>query len=459
MEQLNVLVLDDEERIVQEVREFLENSGFQVSAAGRPSAAFGILQSQTVDIALIDIKLPEYSGLTFLRRLKDERPEVESIVMSGHGDMESVIEAFRIGAFDYLRKPFSSFDLKAAIERIRRYLDARDSTHRYARLCEELNRELIGNEELIGDSPVIQNVRDAIATAAAHPDAPVLIQGESGTGKELVARRIHTLSARSSGRFVAVNCAAVPREMFESEFFGHAKGAFTDAHATRNGLFKTASGGALFLDEVGEIPLDLQAKLLRVIEDGRVRPVGSDSEYQVSARVLCATNKNLLDEVKAGRFRRDLYYRLAVVETYIPPLRERSEDIGVLANLFYSRYVRKHPGMMAQALPEKLIARFRSYSFPGNVRELKNLVERIAILGRDPMEKELCAWLDEGASVNHTPLSASLGGERTLNLENLEKETIRIALGKTGGNCSAAAVLLGITRQSLERRLLRYGLK
>lgn len=459
MEQISVLVLDDEERIVQEVREFLENRGFQVHAAGRPSAAFAVLQSKPVDIALIDIKLPEYSGLTFLRRMKDERPEVESIVMSGHGDMESVIEAFRIGAFDYLRKPFSSFDLKAAIERIRRYLDARDSTHRYARLCEELNRELIGNEELIGDSPAIQSVREAIATAAAHPDAPVLIQGESGTGKELVARRIHALSARSSARFVAVNCAAVPRDMFESEFFGHAKGAFTDAHASRNGLFKTAGGGALFLDEVGEIPLDLQAKLLRVIEDGRVRPVGSDTEMQVSTRVLCATNKNLLDEVKEGRFRRDLYYRLAVVETYIPPLRERPEDIGLLANLFYARYVRKHPGVIAQALPESLIARFRSYSFPGNVRELKNLVERIAILGRDPMEKELCAWLDAGGSVNRPPLAVSPGEDHTLNLENLEKETIRIAMGKTGGNCSAAALLLGITRQSLERRLLRYGLK
>ncbi len=458
MEKLSVLVLDDEERIVQEVREFLENMGFQVHAAGRPSAAFAALQSKSIDIALIDIKLPEYSGLTFLRRLKDERPEVESIVMSGHGDMESVIEAFRIGAFDYLRKPFSSFDLKAAIERIRRYLDARDSTRRYARLCEELNRELIGNEELIGDSRAIQSVRDAIATAAAHPDAPVLIQGESGTGKELVARRIHALSARSSGRFVAVNCAAVPREMFESEFFGHAKGAFTDAHASRNGLFKTASGGALFLDEVGEIPLDLQAKLLRVIEDGRVRPVGSDMETQVSARVLCATNKNLLDEVKAGRFRGDLYYRLAVVETYIPPLRERPEDIGLLAEFFYSKYS-KNSGRKGQALSPDLIARFKGYAFPGNVRELKNLIERIFILGRDPMEKELCAWLNAGAPEKEQTLPPSRGEMQPLNLENLERETIRIALGKTGGNCSAAAGLLGITRQSLERRLFRYGMK
>jgi DNA-binding NtrC family response regulator len=458
MEKLSVLVLDDEERIVQEVREFLENMGFQVHAAGRPSAAFAALQSKSIDIALIDIKLPEYSGLTFLRRLKDERPEVESIVMSGHGDMESVIEAFRIGAFDYLRKPFSSFDLKAAIERIRRYLDARDSTRRYARLCEELNRELIGNEELIGDSQAIQSVRDAIATAAAHPDAPVLIQGESGTGKELVARRIHALSSRSSGRFVAVNCAAVPREMFESEFFGHAKGAFTDAHASRNGLFKTASGGALFLDEVGEIPLDLQAKLLRVIEDGRVRPVGSDMETQVSARVLCATNKNLLDEVKAGRFRGDLYYRLAVVETYIPPLRERPEDIGLLAEFFYSKYS-KNSGRKGQALSPDLIARFKAYAFPGNVRELKNLIERIFILGRDPMEKELCAWLNAGAPEKEQTLTLSRGEMQPLNLENLERETIRIALGKTGGNCSAAAGLLGITRQSLERRLFRYGMK
>ena len=457
MKQLSVLVLDDEERITQEVREFLENMGYRVDTAERPSAAFAALQSTPVDIALIDIKLPEYGGLTFLRRLREQKPEIESIVMSGHGDMDSVIEAFRLGAFDYLRKPFSSFELKAAIERIRRFLDARNSTRRYARLCEELNRELIGNEELTGNSPAIDSVRDAIATAAAHPDTPVLIQGESGTGKELVARRIHALSARSSGRFVAVNCAAVPRDMFESEFFGHARGAFTDAHASRNGLFKTASGGTLFLDEVGEIPLDLQAKLLRVIEDGKVRSVGSDTETQVSTRVLCATNKNLLDEVKMGRFRRDLYYRLAVVETYIPPLRERPEDIGLLADLFYSRFSRTS-GTTARSLPASLIARLTSYAFPGNVRELKNLVERISILGRDPTEKELCAWFDSSGDMDQ-PTPGDQGAANSLNLEKLEQEAIRRALERTGGNCSAAAGLLGISRQALERRLFRYGLK
>ena len=457
MKQLNVLVLDDEERITQEVREFLENRGYRVDTAERPSAAFAVLQSNPVDIALIDIKLPEYSGLTFLRRLREQKPEIESIVMSGHGDMDSVIEAFRLGAFDYLRKPFSSFELQAAIERIRRFLDAQNSTRRYARLCEELNRELVGNEELIGHSPAIESVREAIATAAAHSDTPVLIHGESGTGKELVARRIHALSVRSSGRFVAVNCAAVPREMFESEFFGHARGAFTDAHASRNGLFKTASGGTLFLDEVGEIPLDLQAKLLRVIEDGRVRPVGSDTETQVSARVICATNKNLLDEVKMDRFRRDLYYRLAVIETYIPPLRERPEDIALLANLFYSRFSGRS-GMQTRSLPAALIDRLTSYAFPGNVRELKNLVERISILGRDPTDKELYAWLDSGGHVAQpTPAEQSTGNP--FNLETLEKEAIKQALEETGGNYSAAAGLLGISRQALERRLFRYRLK
>jgi DNA-binding NtrC family response regulator len=271
MKQLSILVLDDEKRIIREVSEFLENKGYLVHTADRPSAAFSLLQLSPVDIALIDIKLPEYSGLDFLRRLREQSPATESIMMSGHGDMDSVIEAFRIGAFDYLRKPFSSFELHAAIERIRRFLEAQNSTRRYAMLCEELNRELIGNEELIGASPAIEIVRESIATAATHADTPVLIYGESGTGKELVARRIHALSARSSGRFVAVNCAAVPPEMFESEFFGHTRGAFTDARASRDGLFKTASGGTLFLDEVAEIPLHLQAKLLRVIEDGKLR--------------------------------------------------------------------------------------------------------------------------------------------------------------------------------------------
>jgi len=437
MKQLSILVLDDEKRIIREVSEFLENKGYLVHTADRPSAAFSLLQLSPVDIALIDIKLPEYSGLDFLRRLREQSPATESIMMSGHGDMD--------------------FELHAAIERIRRFLEAQNSTRRYAMLCEELNRELIGNEELIGASPAIEIVRESIATAATHADTPVLIYGESGTGKELVARRIHALSARSSGRFVAVNCAAVPPEMFESEFFGHTRGAFTDARASRDGLFKTASGGTLFLDEVAEIPLHLQAKLLRVIEDGKLRPVGSDTETQVNARVVCATNKNLLDEVKAGRFRRDLYYRLAVYETFIPPLRERSEDIGLLADFFYSRFSRPH-GSSPQSLSARLIERLNFYMFPGNVRELKNLVERISILGRDPTEKELYAWLDLSSGMDQT-LPAGQTALNTLNLGEIEEETIKQALERTRGNNSAAAVLLGISRQALERRLFRHKMK
>jgi DNA-binding NtrC family response regulator len=472
-----VLVLDDETRLAEEIGEYLESKGFSVYLADRPSRAFQIIHAQGIHIAMVDLKLPEYDGLTFLRKLQAEQSVIETIIMSGHGDMESVIEALRLGAFDYLRKPFTSLELEAAISRISRFLDVQQNYRRFAKKCTELEHQIYSSDDLIGNSPLIIKIREDIERASQFPDVSVLIRGESGTGKELVARSIHRKSNRAVGAFIPVNCAAIPRDMFESEFFGHVKGAFTDAQARREGLFKAADGGTLFLDEVGEIPLELQAKLLRVLEDKRVRPVGMDRELPVDVRVIGATNRDLLEEVRLGRFRKDLYYRLNVMDIHIPPLRERAEDIPELASFFYKQAALR-AGKLVEPLDGSLFDMLSRYYFPGNIRELKNLMERIVILGRKPSERDLVAWLDpehcdclDNCSELDLP-GSHLKGDQTgnteslgilqlqdLNLEQLEKKAIQKALITSRGNLSAAARLLGITRQALDRRLKKYELE
>lgn len=460
MKGFSILIVDDEPRIRTELSEYLENLGFSVYVADCPSAALVCVQSNPVDIAIVDIKLPEYSGLTLIEKMRSAHPEVETVVMSGHGDMDSVIEAFRLGAFDYLRKPFSVLEMQTAISRTSRFIKAQKGLQEYSRLCSDLNRELAGGAPILGSSRGIALVREKIAVAARNSASPVLVQGESGTGKELVARQIHAQSERSSARFVAVNCAAVPRDMFESEFFGHRRGAFTDARDERSGLFRTATGGTLFLDEVSEIPIDLQAKLLRVLESGSVRPVGADTEEPVDVRVVCATNRNLREAVDTGKFRADLYYRLAVIEITVPPLRERPEDIPVLARHFLGGFdggAAKIEGL----LPDTLLQSMAPYSFPGNVRELKNFIERIVIHSRVPGApaitrlSELCPVLDNPCCL---PVASDGSLAETLNLDELEKKAVAAALERTGGVQTAAAALLGISRQALDRRLARYGL-
>jgi len=452
-----VLVLDDERRLIDEISEFLLARGYTVLEADRPSAAFKAIDGREVDLALVDIKLPEYDGLEFLRRLREERPLVETIVMSGHGDMESVISAFRLGAFDYLKKPFTPIELQAALSRTTRFLKALGESRRYADLCADLNRELASDGDFIGVSPRIGSVREQIARAAANPDTPVLIRGESGTGKELVARRIHSLSARASGRFIPVNCAAVPREIFESEFFGHVRGAFTDAHERREGLFRSASGGTLFLDEIGEMPLELQAKLLRVLEDGMIRAVGSDRDEPSDTRIVCATNRGLPDLVESGRFRRDLYYRLAVIEVEIAPLRERREDIPVLARYFLEQW-KLPPALIAEILDADFVAALEGYDYPGNIRELRNFMERASILRRKPNDDEVSAWFvsrrdTAAARVAGSPEAVPIGPSDTYDLDAVIRGTIRRAMSQERGVRSRAAKLLGISRQALDRRL------
>ena len=463
MKPLTILILDDETRLVSELAEYLQNAGFETLEADRPSTAFRLLDGTAVDVAIVDIKLPEYDGLEFLRRLKASRPEIETIVMSGHGDMDSVIEAFRLGAFDYLKKPFASIDLQASIARTQKYIGAQRSSQQYAELCATLNRELAEKGELVGTSKAMDELRAMIALAATHSGSPVLISGESSTGKELVARRIHAESPRASSRFLAVNCAAIPRDMFESEFFGHEKGAFTDARIARDGLFRAATGGSLFLDEVGELPLEAQSKLLRVLEEGKVRPVGSDAERDVDVRILCATNRDLTAAIAAGTFRRDLYYRLAVLEIAIPPLRERVEDICILAEHFLAGFGRR-PGEAPLVLAPEFRQKLQAYPFPGNVRELRNIMERAYIRGGNPVDMDIGVdqkALSGTALPGPDPALADAEHESgaRLDLEALERRAIQQALQASGGVLARAAELLGITRQALDRRLEKYSLR
>lgn len=458
MSTLKILVLEDEQRFSSELVEYLETSGYTAIAAGRPSEAFLILDEREIDIAIVDIKLPEYDGLQFLGKLKERFPAIEAIIMSGHGDMDSVIEAMRRGAFDYLRKPFASYDLQAALARTGKYLESRRESRRYADLCASLNAELAGEDELIGNSAAMEKVREGIALAARNSESPVLIHGESGTGKELVARRIHALSSRASGRFVPVNCAAIPREMFESEFFGHTRGSFTDAHSARPGLFREADGGTLFLDEIGEIPVDLQAKLLRAIEDRRVRALGSDKEQEIDVRIICATNRNLLNEVEANTFRGDLYYRIAVIEIEILPLRDRPSDIVLLAHHFSRRFAHRSG---TTAFTEGFMRRLSEYSFPGNVRELRNIIERASITGNSLISEDFLGFLSQRPRSPDTTelVQTSESFPELLTLEALERTAIQAALKRTNGNVTRAADLLGITRQSLHRRIEGFSIK
>lgn len=455
MNDLSVLVIDDEKRIIDELSEYLESGGYTVYSADRPSVALETASCRHIDVALVDIKLPEYSGLELIKRLKNTLSGIEIIVMSGHGDMDSVIEAFRLGAFDYLKKPFSVFELQAAIGRTRRFVEAQSGARRYAHLCSQLNRELAGDNTLIGTSSQMERLRSDIMLAGTNSSSPVLITGESGTGKELVARQIHLSGSRSSHRFMAVNCAAIPRDMFESEFFGHEKGAFTDAHGSRDGFFRSADGGTLFLDEVAEIPFELQAKLLRTIENGQVRPVGADREHPVDVRIICATNRDLATCVTEGSFRADLYWRLAVLPITVVPLRERRSDIPLLAAYFLSRFLEGKQRSPA-VLSDHVLSALSAYDFPGNIRELRNLMERAAIHSRSDGTSIIDYIPGFVSSFSMSP-PVECSAE-SLNLEHIEKNTIVKALMCSRGVRSRAASLLGLTRQALDRRLERFSL-
>jgi len=454
MQDLSILVLDDEKAIRAEIVEFLNEEGYTLFEADRPSVAFTMLEEVKIDVLILDLQLPEMDGLSVLKRVKDDYPGMEVIMITGHGDMDAVIQAMRLGAMEFFTKPFRLLDMKVAIQRSRRFValssQLKEANLGYALLSKEL-QESVGHQ-IIGVSPAIKRVVDLMQRVAKSDTTSVLITGESGTGKELVARGIHFLSNRKKNLFCAVNCSAIPETLFESEFFGHKKGAFTGAQDDKPGWFEIASGGTLFLDEVVEMQPQMQAKLLRVLEDKKIQRIGSHLQIDVDVRIVAATNKNIAQMTEDNRFRSDLFYRLNSFIINLPPLRERREDIPILFDYYLRFFCNKFNKNIPDVDPQVYKA-LGQYDFPGNIRELRNMVERAIILSdgnkirtRDFSLKEIV--------VDELPVD----GEEVLDLEELEKRTIIKALEKTGYKKVEAALLLNITRQALDRRLEKYNL-
>ncbi|MEY1637939.1 sigma-54-dependent transcriptional regulator [Tenuifilum osseticum] len=455
MKEINILVLDDEKVFRKEIKEFLDGEGFSVLTAERPSEAFSILSENHIDILILDLRLPEMDGLQVLTKVKEEYPDIEVIMITGHGDMDAVINAMRMGAIEFFPKPFRLLDMRAAIQRTKRYIALNEQLKEINQTYSLVSKDLIESigTEIIGNSFGIRQVVDLMGKVAKTDNTSVLITGESGTGKELVARGIHYLSSRKKSYFYAVNCSAIPDTLFESEFFGHKKGAFTGANEDKAGWFEVANGGTLFLDEVVEMQPAMQSKLLRVLEDRKIRRIGSSVDIPVDVRIIAATNQDINKLIEDGKFRGDLYYRLNSFQIHIPPLRERKEDIPILFD-YYVKHISTRMGKKINQVDPFIVKAMMSYNFPGNIREMRNMVERAIILsegGRLTM-KNFSGLI---APADSTPTTGVIG-EEIFDLDLIEKIVIMKALERTGYKKTKAAQLLNITRQALDRRLEKY---
>ncbi len=445
-----ILIVDDERNIQLTLARALTVEGYAAETAGGGQEALEKISALPVDLVVMDVKMPDLDGLTVLERARAVRPDLPVIVMSGHGSIETVRQAFKLGAFDYLEKPITERD--KLLVTVRNAL----AMHHLAEENAALRREA-GRFEMVGSGPAMQRLFDLVQRAAAS-EGRVLVTGENGTGKELIARALHDGSRRRAASFVKLNCAAVPAELIESELFGHEKGAFTGAVAARRGKFELADGGTLFLDEVGDMPAAMQAKVLRVLQEGELERVGGQQTLKVDVRVVAATNKDLTAEVAAGRFREDLYYRLAVVLVHAPALRERREDIPALAERFLGEACERN-GRRSMSFSREAYLVLQGHEWPGNVRELRNLVERVAILCDGPVlgtddvtgvlpgaRKPREDRLREGASFHDL-------------VEEAEREIILAALAKNGDNVSETARVLGLERSHLYKKMKGLGIR
>lgn len=461
---MTVLVIDDDVHIRTAIGKFLIARGHTVIEAANGEKGVEVVESQAVDIVITDVKMPGMDGFEVLRRVRSVSPEAEVIVITGVKEAENAFRALREGAFDFFNKPFKVEELHAAIRRTVRYQVLRKEMDRVqARLdrFEAQERKRSGLNAIIGESEAVVKMKAEIQQVAATDHTTVLIVGETGTGKELVARAVHFESDRAGGPFVPVNCSAIPGNLFESAFFGHKKGAFTDAKADQKGHFELADGGTLFLDEIGDMPLEMQVRLLRTLEERRIRPVGSSREIDVDVRVVAATNRVLAAAVREGTFREDLYYRLNVFAIQVPPLRERVGDVLFLARYFLADYARdlRKPLVGFSKEAEDLLQR---QVFPGNVRMLKNAVERAAILCGDGEidADDLGFDLFEGGSISDSGVDSMVQAlpEDQMSLPAFERALLCEALRRTEGNQVQAAALLDVSRMVLRSRMKKYGL-
>ena len=449
-----LLVVDDEPGILKLIDRFAGKIGFEVTAAHSGREALQKLQSEKAAVALVDLRMPDVDGLEVLRGIRAASPSCQVILMTGHASIDTAIEAIKLGAMDYLSKPFD-------FERLEQLLTAalKDIERRRAVLAAESRMvKQLEFHGMVGRSGMMLDLFDRVRRFAPHVRT-ALVTGETGTGKELVARALHKAGPRAHKKFVTINCSAVVESLFESELFGHTRGAFTGAVGDKPGLFEAADGGTLFLDEIGELPLTAQAKLLRVIETGDVQRVGALDTRHVDVRVVAATNRDLRGEAAAGQFRGDLFYRLSVVELHVTPLRERHEDIPYLIAAFVREFAGKFGKSILGPTPaaERLLL---TAPWPGNVRELRNVIERICILAEDRFfsEKETMAALSPSAVAQAEARREPKKGDSHL-LADAERDHIGRVLKGTSGNKKAAAQLLGLSRRALYRKLDRLGLR
>jgi DNA-binding NtrC family response regulator len=458
---ISVLVVDDEELLAKSCVQILSGEGFDVATEGRGRSAVDSVRRHRPDIVLADLKLPDMDGMDLLREIRQLSPDTLVIMITGYATVDSSVEAIQAGAYDYIPKPFTATQLRVLIGRAAQQVRlSRDN----AELRDQLRRRSEG-ADLVGSSDAMRKVL-SIVDRVAPTDASVFLSGESGTGKELAARALHARSNRRERPFVAINCAALPDQLLESELFGYEKGAFTGAEGRREGLIESAVGGTFFLDEVTEMSLELQAKLLRVIQERKIRRVGGGKEVAIDVRWISATNRDPEDAVRDGRLRQDLFFRLNVVPICLPPLRSRKDDIPVLAQAFMRRYVAEYhrPGLK---LNGRAVQELQEHSWPGNVRELQNLIERLVSLssgteiGLEDLPDDLVRRELPQRNGTHVEATADLPFHeaKAAAIADFEKSYLQYLLKSTGGNISQAARQAGIDRKTIHRMLLKYDLE
>ena len=470
-----VLIVDDERTLARAIKAFLSESGYEAEVAGDAEQALKLLEWMRPYVVFSDVRLPGMSGIELLRRIREFDAAIPVVIMTAHGTIEGAVQAVTLGAFDYLKKPVDLEELRLLADRARENSQLKQELSYYRRRDAARDASTAG---VIGDSPAIRAVLDrARQIAALDETPPVLITGETGTGKGLVARTIHAGSPRAGKPFIEVNCTALPGSLMEAELFGHERGAFTDAKESRMGLFEAAEGGFLFLDEVGDVELSLQGKLLKAVEERTVRRVGGIRDRRIDVRILAATNRDLERDAQREQFRRDLYFRLAVIILHLPPLRERGSDILQLAQHYLDRFNAKY-GKQVRQIDPRARELMLSYPWPGNVRELSHVIERAVLWSHgstlDPEHLSLVAPLDApgtepasqpAAGRAPTPAPGPTTGEMPAlpppgtDLESWERAMIEQALREAAGNQTRAAQRLGISRDTLRYRLKKYGIQ
>ncbi|MEJ5375903.1 MAG: sigma-54 dependent transcriptional regulator [bacterium] len=452
---VSILIVDDEPDMVELLRRTVSRElGWKVFTAGCGKDAMEMIEEGSLDLVLLDIKMPDMDGMEVLR-IVSQRPDPPTIIMmTAYGVIDLAVESIRQGAYDFITKPF---DYARLVHSLRQAWEHRRLVMENLAL-QRLVKQKEGFQDIVGASPVMKRVFETIQMVAPT-DATVLITGESGTGKELVARAIHKLSRRMEGSFVAVNCPTLPANVLESELFGFVKGAFTDARYDRKGLFQEADGGTIFLDEIGDLPPDLQAKLLRVLQEKEIKPLGHSRAFKVDVRVLASTNQDLKTQMAGGKFREDLYYRLNVVSIHLPPLRERMEDVPVLAHHFLQRHGSRLGKTDVQISPEAMEA-LLSHNWPGNVRELENTIQRALILARSGSisREDLAQELSQRKSGWPAVFHLSYREAKSRVLGHFHKEYLSRVLEQNKGNVTRAAEACGLERQALQQLLRRYNL-